>query len=77
MLKKIVSCLQQMCGAGVKAEKVTSSLTKDGVLVVTAPRGNPAANQSYTHTIENNMNKVQHREQCEPVLHPHHREQCE
>jgi hypothetical protein len=75
-----------MCGAGVKAEKVTSSLTKDGVLVVTAPRGNPAANQSYTHTIENNMNKVHRREQCEPsythtieknMNMQHHREQCE
>lgn len=44
--------------SGVKAEKVSSSLTKDGVLVVTAPRGNTAANQSYTHTIENSMNKV-------------------
>jgi hypothetical protein len=26
--------------------------------VVTAPRGNTAANQSYTHSIENSMNKV-------------------
>jgi hypothetical protein len=42
----------------VKAEKVSSSLTKDGVLIVTAPRGNTSANQSYTHTVENSMNKV-------------------
>ena len=41
-----------------KAEKVSSALTKEGVLVVTAPRGNTAANQSYTHSIENSMNKV-------------------
>jgi hypothetical protein len=44
--------------SGVKAEKVSSALTKEGVLVVTAPRGNTAANQSYTHSIENSMNKV-------------------
>merc|ERR1712024_169768 len=30
----------------------------DGVLVITAPRGNPAAAQSYTESVENKMNKV-------------------
>ena len=54
----IPGCIVWPLSLGVKAEKVSSSLTKDGVLVVTAPRGNAAATQSYTHTIENNMNKV-------------------
>ena len=44
--------------SGVKAELVKSSLTRDGVLVITAPRGNPAAAQSYTESVENKMNKV-------------------
>lgn len=44
--------------SGVQGEKVSSSLTRDGVLVITAPRGNPAANHSYTKSIENSMNKV-------------------
>merc|ERR1711936_925537 len=44
--------------SGVKAELVRSSLTRDGVLVITAPRGNPAAAQSYTESVENKMNKV-------------------
>ena len=39
--------------SGVKAELVKSSLTVEGVLVITAPRGNPAAKQSYTETVEN------------------------
>jgi len=44
--------------SGVQADKVSSSLTKDGVLVIDAPRGNSSANQSYTKSIENSMNKV-------------------
>jgi len=44
--------------SGVKAELVKSSLTREGVLVITAPRGNPAAAQSYTESVENKMNKV-------------------
>lgn len=44
--------------SGVQADSVSSSLNKDGVLVITAPRGNPSANQSYTKSIENSMNKV-------------------
>lgn len=44
--------------SGVKAELVRSSLTKEGVLVITAPRGNVAAQQSYTETVENKMDKV-------------------
>eukprot|EP00092_Neocalanus_flemingeri_P064371 GFUD01078117.1.p1 GENE.GFUD01078117.1~~GFUD01078117.1.p1 ORF type:complete len:466 (-),score=143.71 GFUD01078117.1:92-1489(-) len=44
--------------SGVKAELVKSSLTREGVLVITAPRGNVAAKQSYTETVENKMDKV-------------------
>ena len=44
--------------SGVKAELVKSSLTREGMLVITAPRGNPAAAQSYTESVENKMNKV-------------------
>jgi len=44
--------------SGVKAELVRSSLTREGVLVITAPRGNVAAQQSYTETVENKMDKV-------------------
>lgn len=43
--------------SGVKGEKVTSTLNKEGVLIITAPRGNPAASYS-TQTIENKMDKV-------------------
>jgi len=43
---------------GVKAEKVKSSLSREGVLTITAPRGNPVAAQSYTQTLENKMDKV-------------------
>eukprot|EP00092_Neocalanus_flemingeri_P085137 GFUD01107087.1.p1 GENE.GFUD01107087.1~~GFUD01107087.1.p1 ORF type:complete len:431 (+),score=128.22 GFUD01107087.1:226-1518(+) len=43
---------------GVKAELVKSTLTKEGVLVITAPKGNVAAKQSYTETVENKMDKV-------------------
>jgi len=44
--------------SGVAAELVKSSLTREGVLVITAPRGNVAAKQAYTETIENKMDKV-------------------
>ena len=44
--------------SGVKAELVKSSLTREGVLVITAPRGNVAAQQAYTETVENKMDKV-------------------
>lgn len=43
---------------GVKAEKVKSSLNREGVLTIIAPRGNPVAAQSYTQTLENKMDKV-------------------
>jgi len=43
---------------GVKADLVKSALSREGVLTITAPRGNPAAQQSYTETVENKMNKV-------------------
>jgi len=43
---------------GVKAEKVKSSLSREGVLTITAPRGNPVAAQSYTKTLENKADKV-------------------
>merc|ERR1712213_156570 len=43
---------------GVKAELVKSSLSREGVLTITAPRGNPVAAQSYTQTLENKMDKV-------------------
>lgn len=43
--------------SGVKGDKVSSSLNKDGVLVITAPRGNAAASYS-TQTIESKMDKV-------------------
>ena len=43
---------------GVKAELVRSSLNKEGTLVITAPRGNTAAQRSYTETLENKMDKV-------------------
>jgi len=44
--------------SGVQSDKVTSTLSRDGVLVITAPRGIPSASQSYTKSIENSMNKV-------------------
>jgi len=44
--------------SGVKAELVRSSLSREGVLTITAPRGNAAAQQSYTETVENKMDKV-------------------
>ena len=44
--------------SGVKAELVKSSLTREGVLVITAPRGNPAAQQSYTESVENKMSRL-------------------
>jgi len=44
--------------SGVAAELVKSSLTREGVLVITAPRGNVAARQSYTETLENKMDSV-------------------
>merc|ERR1740137_139499 len=44
--------------SGVKAELVKSSLTREGVLMITAPRGNVAAKESYTETVENKMDKV-------------------
>ena len=46
--------------SGVKPELVKSSLTREGVLVITAPRGNPSSSSSYTSTesVENKMNKV-------------------
>lgn len=43
--------------SGVKGDKVSSSLNKEGVLVITAPRGNAAASYS-TQTIESKMDKV-------------------
>eukprot|EP00092_Neocalanus_flemingeri_P002650 GFUD01002838.1.p1 GENE.GFUD01002838.1~~GFUD01002838.1.p1 ORF type:complete len:464 (+),score=130.83 GFUD01002838.1:288-1679(+) len=43
---------------GVKAELVKSTLTREGVLVITAPKGNVADKQSYTETVENKMDKV-------------------
>ena len=44
--------------SGVKAELVKTSLTREGVLVITAPRGNVAAQQAYTETVENKVDKV-------------------
>ena len=44
--------------SGVQAELVRSSLSREGVLTITAPRGNAAAQQSYTETVENKMDKV-------------------
>jgi len=44
--------------SGVKPELVRSSLSRDGVLVITAPRGRVAAQQAYTETLENKMDKV-------------------
>jgi len=44
--------------SGVAAELVKSSLTREGVLVITAPRGNVAAKQAYTESVENKMDKV-------------------
>jgi len=44
--------------SGVKAELVKSSLTREGVLMITAPKGNVAAKQSYTESVENKMDKV-------------------
>ena len=38
--------------------QVKSSLSREGVLTITAPRGNPVAAQSYTQTLENKMDKV-------------------
>jgi len=44
--------------SGVKAELVKSSLSRDGVLVITAPRGEEAPKQLHTETVENKMEKV-------------------
>merc|ERR1712025_94684 len=44
--------------SGVKAELVKSSLAREGVLMITAPKGNVAAKQSYTESVENKMDKV-------------------
>ena len=44
--------------SGVQAELVRSSLSREGVLTITAPRGKAAAQQSYTETVENKMDKV-------------------
>merc|ERR1712168_1522383 len=44
--------------SGVKAELVKSSLTREGVLMIMAPKGNVAAKQSYTESVENKMDKV-------------------
>merc|ERR1712179_523076 len=44
--------------SGVKAELVKSSLTREGVLMITAPKGNVAVKQSYTESVENKMDKV-------------------
>eukprot|EP00092_Neocalanus_flemingeri_P004800 GFUD01005168.1.p1 GENE.GFUD01005168.1~~GFUD01005168.1.p1 ORF type:complete len:521 (-),score=138.30 GFUD01005168.1:487-2049(-) len=44
--------------SGVKAELVKSSLTREGVLVITAPRGNVVAKQAYTETVDNKTDKV-------------------
>ena len=41
-----------------KAELVRSSLSREGVLVITAPRGNTAAQRTYTETLENKMDRV-------------------
>lgn len=42
---------------GVKGEKVTSSIDRDGVLNIIAPRGNPSASTN-TQTIEQKMDRV-------------------
>jgi len=44
--------------AGVKAELVKSSLTRDGMLVVTAPKLNIPNKKTYTEPIENTMDKI-------------------
>jgi len=43
---------------GVRADAVASNLSREGVLTITAPRGNPTAAESYMQTIENKMDKV-------------------
>merc|ERR1712038_1460065 len=43
--------------SGVKADKVTSSIDKDGLLTITAPRGNVSAS-SINQTIEERMDRV-------------------
>jgi HSP20 family molecular chaperone IbpA len=43
--------------SGVKGEKVTSSIDRDGTLNITAPRGNPAAS-SMNQSIEQKMDRV-------------------
>merc|ERR1711892_1605707 len=44
--------------SGVKAELVKSSPTREGLLMITAPKGNVAVKESYTETVENKMDKV-------------------
>jgi len=44
--------------SGVKAELVRSSLTREGQLVIKAPKGNTQAQQSYTESIESRMDKT-------------------
>lgn len=43
--------------SGVKADRITSNMTKDGVLNITAPRGNASAS-SINQTIEQRMDRV-------------------
>merc|ERR1712106_21241 len=44
--------------SGIKAELVKTSLTREGLLVITAPRGNDAFKQVNTEAVENKMEKV-------------------
>ncbi len=44
--------------SGVTPEKVTSTINADGVLTITAPKGNPAATSNSNSTIESKMDKV-------------------
>ena len=44
--------------SGVRGDLVKSSLTRDGVLVITAPRGNNAAQHVNTEAVENKMDRV-------------------
>jgi len=44
--------------SGVKPELVKSSLTSEGMLVITAPRGNISAQRAFTETIEKKMDQA-------------------
>lgn len=56
--RKMTSMMKVSLNRNPHQPQVKSSLSREGVLTITAPRGNPVAAQSYTQTLENKMDKV-------------------